>query len=100
MCEHAFLISESAATLQSPAESVEVIPETSSSSSSAESSSSSDNDDDDFHKEQLSNKLVQEAKRTSRLSQVVSPGEDSDGSLEGDETSAEAVVQRYMERVS
>lgn len=99
MC--AFLTSESA-TLQSPAESAEVIPETSSSSSSAESSSSSDNDDndDDFHKEQLSNKLVQEAKRTSRLSQVASPDEDSDGSLEGDETSAEAVVQRYMERVS
>ena len=102
------MTSESA-TLQSPAESPEAIPETSSSSSSAESSSSnsssssSDNDDndDDFHKEQLSNKLVQEAKRTSRLSQVTSPGdEDSNGSLEGDETSAEAVVQRYMERVS
>ena len=94
---HSILVT-SESTLQSPAETEEVIPETS--SSSAESSSSSDDDDDDFHKEQLSNKLIQEAKRTSRLSQMVSPGEDSDGSLEGDETSAETVVQRYMERVS
>jgi len=86
----------SVSTLQSPDESAEVMPKTSSSSSDDESSSS-----DDFHEEQLPNKLVQEAKRTSRLSQVVSTlGEDSDGSLEGDETTAEAVVQRYMERVS
>ena len=75
------------------------MPKSSSSPSEDESSSSSSND---LHEEQLSNKLVQEAKRTSRLSQVVSPEEDSDhgSSLEGDETSAESVVQRYMERVS
>ena len=74
------------------------MPKSSSSPSEDESSSSSN----DLNEEQLSNKLVQEAKRTSRLSQVVSPEEDSDhdSSLEGDETSAESVVQRYMERVS
>ena len=74
------------------------MPKSSSSPSEDESSSSSH----DLHEEQLSNKLVQEAKRTSRLSQVVSPEEqsDHDSSLEGDEPSAESVVQRYMERVS
>ena len=83
-------------TLQSPDESAEVMPKSSSSASEDESSSSND-----YHEEQLPNKLVQEAKRTSRLSQVASPDEDSDdGLLEGDETSAEAVVQQYMERVS
>jgi len=41
---------------------------------------------------------VQEAKRTSRLSEAF-PEEDDDLS-DDDENSAEAVVQRYMERVS
>lgn len=92
MCIH-LLWHHTAPTLQSPDESAEVLEATSSSSSNDESDSNA------FHKEQLSNKLVQEAKRTSRLSQA-SPGEESDSSLEGEEKSAEAVVQRYMERVS
>ena len=89
----------SVSKLLSPNESAEVIPENSSGSSPDESSSSDDYDDDDNNERSLSNKLIQEAKRTSRLSQVASLGEESDGSLEADEKSAEAVVQRYMERV-
>ena len=94
-----YIYATTVSALQSPDESAEAIPEDSSSSSPDESSSSDDNDDDGDNKRQMSNKLIQEAKRTSRLSQVASPGEESDGSLEADETSAEAVVQRYMERV-
>lgn len=90
------MIHHTASTLQSPDESAEMMPRTSSSSSNDDDSSS----DGTNEEPQLSNKLIQEAKRTSRLSQVIPLGEDSDGPIEGDETSAEAVVQRYMERVS
>ncbi|XP_065890727.1 cerebral cavernous malformations 2 protein-like isoform X2 [Dysidea avara] len=63
------------------------------------SNSESDSEEDEFPGQTLTNKLVQEAKRTSRLSEAF-PEEDDDLSDDDDENSAEAVVQRYMERLN
>ena len=80
---HGVLVS----VLQSPDETAEVLE-----SSSSSGDDELEGDSDNLHEKQLPNKLVQEAKRTSRFTQAF-PGEDSDGtdtSSEGDETSAEA----------
>jgi len=68
-------------------------------STKSDTSNSESDSEDGFPGQSLSNKLVLEAKRTSRLSEAF-PEEDDDLSDDDDENSAEAVVQRYMERVS